>query len=70
MWGRVDAESPDSLLEFIQQILAKQVEWCKEAVDTQAIAPEVARFLMKIRGQGLRATIRNESDFAGRNASV
>jgi tagaturonate reductase len=62
MWARVDDRvaddaSPDSILTFVQRLLAKQVEWSREAVDTRAIAPEVARLLMKFREQGLRATM-------------
>jgi hypothetical protein len=57
MWMRVDDRSSDSILEFVQHILAKQVEWGREAIDTRAIAPEVALLLMQIREQGLRATI-------------
>jgi tagaturonate reductase len=57
MWARVDDQSPDSTLAFVQQLLAKQVEWSREHIDLQAIAPEVATFLMKIREQGLRATM-------------
>jgi tagaturonate reductase len=57
MWTRVDDRSSDSILEFVQHILAKQVEWGREAIDTRALAPEVALLLMQIREQGLRATI-------------
>ncbi|MGA9978588.1 MAG: tagaturonate reductase [Candidatus Sulfotelmatobacter sp.] len=57
MWARVDDQSPDSILAFVQQILAKQIEWSREHIDLRAIAPEVAHFLMEIREQGLRATM-------------
>jgi len=57
MWANVDAQSPDSVLAFVHLILAKQVEWSRENVDLKAIAPEVARFLIKIHEQGLRATM-------------
>jgi tagaturonate reductase len=57
MWARVDDQSPESILAFVQRILAKQVEWSREHIDLRAIAPEVASFLSKIREQGLRATL-------------
>jgi tagaturonate reductase len=57
MWASVEDQSPDSILAFVQRILAKQVEWSREPIDLRAIAPEVARFLTKIREQGLRATM-------------
>jgi tagaturonate reductase len=57
MWARVDDQSPDSVLAFVQQILAKQIEWSRERIDLGAIAPEVAGLLTKIREQGLRATM-------------
>jgi tagaturonate reductase len=60
MWEDVDDQSPDSNLAFVQRILAKQVEWSREDIDVRAIAPEVARFLMKIRAQGLRPTMDSE----------
>ncbi|HTW58883.1 MAG TPA: tagaturonate reductase [Terriglobales bacterium] len=61
MWAGAGDESPDSTLAFAKKILAKQVEWSREQIDLQTIAPEVARFLTKIREQGLRATM--ESSF-------
>ena len=57
MWANVDAQSPDSVLAFVQLILAKQVEWSRENIDLRAIAPEIVRFLIKIHEQGLRATM-------------
>jgi tagaturonate reductase len=61
-WARVDDQSaddqsPDSVLAFVQRILAKQVEWSREPIDLRAIAPEIARILTKIREQGLRVTM-------------
>lgn len=56
-WARVDDQSPDSVLAFVRQILAKQVEWSREQIDLPAIAPEVASILTKIREQGLRVTL-------------
>jgi tagaturonate reductase len=57
MWARVDDQSPDSVLEVVQRILAKQVEWSREPIDPRAIAPGVARILTEIREQGIRATV-------------
>jgi tagaturonate reductase len=57
MWARVDEQSPDSTLEFVQRILAKQVEWSREHIDVRAVTAEVASFLIKICEQGLRATM-------------
>jgi tagaturonate reductase len=57
MWANVDYHSPDSVLILVQKILAKQVEWSREQIDLRAIAPSVAAFLIKIRAQGLRATM-------------
>jgi tagaturonate reductase len=57
MWARVDDQSPDSVLAFVRRLLAKQVEWGREQIDLQAVAPEVARVLTKIREQGLRVTM-------------
>jgi tagaturonate reductase len=61
-WARVgdqsvDDQSPDSVLAFVQRILAKQVEWSREDIDLRAIAPEIARILTKIREQGLRVAM-------------
>jgi hypothetical protein len=61
-WARVDDQSgddqsPDSVLAFVQRILAKQVEWSREPIDLRVIAPEIARILTKIRERGLRVTM-------------
>ncbi|MFY9907448.1 MAG: tagaturonate reductase [Terriglobales bacterium] len=61
MWARVDYQSPDSVLAFVRNILAKQSEWSREQIDLQTIAPQVAGFVMKIHEYGLRSTM--ESDF-------
>jgi tagaturonate reductase len=61
LWATVDYESPDSVLAFVHRVLAKQVEWSREETEVQAVAPQVAEFLIKMRSQGLRATL--ESSF-------
>jgi hypothetical protein len=61
MWARVDYQSPDSVLALVRHILAKQSEWSREPIDLQAVAPQVAGFVLKIREQGLRTTM--QSDF-------
>lgn len=61
LWASVDYESSDSVLTLVHEILTKQVEWSREPIDVQAIAPQVVEFLMKIRTHGLRATM--ESSF-------
>ena len=53
-WERVDCHSPDSVLAFVQGVLAKQMEWSREEIDLRAVAPHVAGFLVEIREQGLR----------------
>ncbi|MFZ0760597.1 MAG: tagaturonate reductase [Candidatus Sulfotelmatobacter sp.] len=54
MWVQVDYRSPDSVVIFAQEILAKQMEWSSEQIDLPAAAQQVAAFLMTIREQGLR----------------
>jgi tagaturonate reductase len=61
LWATADCESAESVLTVVHQILTKQVEWSREQIDIQAVAPQVVEFLMKIRRQGLRATM--ESGF-------
>jgi len=57
MWARVDDQSEDSILEVVQRILARQIEWSREPIDLQAIAPEVGRILTEIRELGIRAAM-------------
>jgi tagaturonate reductase len=61
LWARVDYQSPDSVLTLVQHVLAKQLEWSREQIDIQAVAPQVVEFLMQIRSQGLRATMVSSS---------
>jgi tagaturonate reductase len=57
MWARVDDQSEDSILEVVQRILARQIEWSREPIDLQAIVPEVGRILTEIRELGIRAAM-------------
>ena len=56
-WRGVDPRSADSILAFVESVLAKQVEWSREKIDLKAVAPQVAGFLMEIRERGLQAVM-------------
>ena len=61
LWANVDYQSPDSVLTLVKRILAKQIEWSREQIDLQAVAPEVAALLLKIRQQGTHSAMESFS---------
>jgi len=59
-WERVDWHSPDSVLAFVQGVLAKQMEWSREEIDLRAVAPTSLASSWNSR---TRAAARDESCF-------
>jgi tagaturonate reductase len=53
-WEQVDSHSPDSVLAFVQGVLAKQMEWSQQELDLRTVAPRVAGFLAEVHERGLQ----------------
>jgi tagaturonate reductase len=64
MWRAVVYESPGSMLAFVENVLASQVNWSHEEIDVKSVAPPVAGFLVEVHDRGLRAVM--ESHFGDR----
>ena len=60
-WTRVDYRDLASVLAFARAVLTKQMEWGREEIDLDAVAPQVATFLMQIHERGLRPVLESFS---------
>ena len=61
-WQQVKPECPDTLLAFTREILSRQMEWSREAIDLEPVSKVVAQFLWEVVANGLRPLLARRLD--------